>query len=181
MDSTSSNLAANLKRLREVRGLSQQGLADLSGVPRPTVAHLESGNANPTVVVLLRVCQVLGVPLDRLIEQPGAHARFYPQASLPRRSRAGVTVTQLLVDPPPGLGIERLELTGKAAHTASGQSGSCRYLACEAGELEVAFEGKSFRLGAGDVLSMRGGAPYECQRTGRRAAIAYQLTVPMPG
>jgi XRE family transcriptional regulator, regulator of sulfur utilization len=50
-----ANLADNLRALREARGLSQQQIAEIAGVPRPTWAHLESGAANPTVAVLVRV------------------------------------------------------------------------------------------------------------------------------
>lgn len=48
-----TNLAGNIRKLREERGLSQQRMADLSGMPRPTWASLESGSANPTLAVLL--------------------------------------------------------------------------------------------------------------------------------
>ena len=50
MDETGSNLAANARRLREARGLSQQQMAQLSGIPRPTWASLEAGDANPNAV-----------------------------------------------------------------------------------------------------------------------------------
>jgi XRE family transcriptional regulator, regulator of sulfur utilization len=69
-DDISTRLAANLKRLRETRGLSQASLAESSGVPRPTIAHLESGQANPTLSVVLRVAAALGVSVDGLVD-PG--------------------------------------------------------------------------------------------------------------
>ena len=49
MDAAGSNLGANVKRLREGRGLSQQQMARLAGLPRPTWASLESGDATVTV------------------------------------------------------------------------------------------------------------------------------------
>ena len=49
MADSAANLAANVRRLREERGLSQQRIAQLAGVPRPTWASLESGSANPTL------------------------------------------------------------------------------------------------------------------------------------
>ena len=54
------NLGRNIRQLRDRRGLSQQRLADLSGVPRATWANLESGGANPTLAVLVRVAAVPG-------------------------------------------------------------------------------------------------------------------------
>ena len=60
MDDIHANLAANVKRLREARGLSQQRMAELSGIPRPTWASLESGGANPTLAVLSRAFTCAG-------------------------------------------------------------------------------------------------------------------------
>ncbi len=179
-DNTSSNLALNLKRLREVRGLSQQALADLSGVPRPTVAHLESGNANPTVLVLLRVCHSLSVSMDQLVEQPGSGVRFYAKQILPKRARHGVQVSQIMVDPPLGHSMERLELAPKArfAVAAQGSSGR-RYFACEEGDLELDIEGTSYRMGAGDVVTLRGESGHEYRNSGKKPAVAYCFTVPV--
>ena len=47
-----ARLANNVTQLREARGLTQQQMAKLAGLPRATWAHLESGNANPTQPVL---------------------------------------------------------------------------------------------------------------------------------
>jgi len=179
-DNTSSNLALNLKRLREVRGLSQQALADLSGVPRPTVAHLESGNANPTVLVLLRVCHSLSVSMDQLVEQPGSGVRFYAKQSLPKRARQGAQVSQIMVDPPLGHSMERFEFAPKARYSVPAQgSGGRRYLACEEGELELDVEGTSYRLGAGDVVTLRGESGHEYKNSGKKPAVAYCFTVPI--
>ena len=64
------NLADNMRALREARGLSQQQMAQIAGVPRPTWAHLESGAANPTMTVLVRVASALQVRVDELIAPP---------------------------------------------------------------------------------------------------------------
>ncbi|MEC8191146.1 MAG: helix-turn-helix transcriptional regulator, partial [Myxococcota bacterium] len=48
IDDISSNLALNVRQLRSARQLSQVQLAQIAGIPRPTLAHLESGSANPT-------------------------------------------------------------------------------------------------------------------------------------
>ena len=42
-------------------------LATLSGVPRPTIANLESGSANPTLGVLVRIASSLQVSIEQLI------------------------------------------------------------------------------------------------------------------
>src|SRR3569832_2219822 len=52
---TASHLARNLVNLRRTRGLTQDMLARDAGVPRSTVANLESGEGNPSLAVLVKV------------------------------------------------------------------------------------------------------------------------------
>ena len=46
-DKASQNLANTLGQLRDLRGWTQSQLAEHSGVPRPTIATLESGTSSP--------------------------------------------------------------------------------------------------------------------------------------
>src|ERR1041385_6248464 len=98
----SGRLARNTKQLREARGLTQQQIAKLAGLPRATWAHLESGEANPTLAVLDRAATVLQVSIEELLSAPRATARFYARGSLPVRTPGEATVRKLLPDPIPG-------------------------------------------------------------------------------
>ena len=64
IDSISGNLADNIRQLREARGLTQQQMAKISGLPRPTWSNLESGAANPTVAVLVKVATALQISVE---------------------------------------------------------------------------------------------------------------------
>ena len=46
---TALHLGRNIQTLREARGVTQQQIARVAGVPRATWANLESGAANPTL------------------------------------------------------------------------------------------------------------------------------------
>jgi len=81
------HLADNIKALRETRGLSQQQMAKAAGIPRATWTHLESGAANPTLAVLIKVAAALQVRLDELLASPRQPARFLKAAELPTRDR----------------------------------------------------------------------------------------------
>ena len=66
--STNQNLANNVKRLREAKGLSQEKLARLADVANNTLIKMESGeNKNPTLETLKKVAKALGVSVDNLI------------------------------------------------------------------------------------------------------------------
>jgi len=62
-------LGQNLKNWRELRGISQEGLADLCGLHRTYISGIERGVRNPTIVVLDRIASSLNVsPGDLLLE-----------------------------------------------------------------------------------------------------------------
>src|SRR5689334_16247358 len=103
MDDVASNLGRNIQELREARGLSQQQIAALAGIPRATWANLESGGANPTLAVLVRVAHALHVRVEELIEPPRRAGRLYPADALPTRKRGAVTVRKLLPESIAGL------------------------------------------------------------------------------
>ena len=56
-------LAADVRRLRKAKGLSQEALALAADVDRTYVSQLERCVANPSIVILQRVAQALGVSL----------------------------------------------------------------------------------------------------------------------
>jgi len=66
--STNQNLASNIKKLRETKGLSQEKLARLADVANNTLIKMESGeNKNPTLDTLKKVAKALDVSVDDLI------------------------------------------------------------------------------------------------------------------
>src|SRR5262249_26788932 len=65
-------LAKNVRELRRARGLTQNQMAKISGLPRATWANLESGAANPTLAVLHGVALALQVPIEELLGAPRA-------------------------------------------------------------------------------------------------------------
>jgi transcriptional regulator with XRE-family HTH domain len=61
-------LAANLRRFRDARGLSQDDVIYLADVDRRGYQRLENGRArkNPTVKTLFRIAEILKVSLQDL-------------------------------------------------------------------------------------------------------------------
>jgi transcriptional regulator with XRE-family HTH domain len=180
-DAAAFNLANNIRTLREARGLTQQQMAKLSGVPRPTWANLESGAANPTLAILVRVAAALQIRVEELIGPPKASARFYRSDELARRVRGTVTIRKLLPDPIAGLEIERMELPAGATLTGVPHTpGTREYLACERGELALTAAGETWRLRPGDVLAFRGDQRHGYANPGGGVAVGYSFVVLAP-
>lgn len=174
-------LADNVKQLRAARGMTQARLAKLAGVPRPTIAHLETGGANPTLAVLVKVASALQVSIEELVSRPRAACRHYPAAGLKERRRGEVTLRNLLPDPLPGVSLERLLLPPRARMSGvPHMPGTREYLTCEAGAVELRVAGERFLLAPGDVVVFRGDQPHGYRNPGDRPAIGYSVVLLAP-
>ena len=67
--------AYQLARLRLLRGLTQQEVAQLVGTAQSSIARLESGRGQPSLALLQRVVEALGGRLTIKIEAPQDLAR----------------------------------------------------------------------------------------------------------
>jgi transcriptional regulator with XRE-family HTH domain len=149
-------------------------MAQLSGMPRPTWASLESGSANPTLSVLSRAAAALQVSIEELIGAPRTAARLFAAAEIGERKRQGATLRPLLPEAIPGLDISRMELQpggqmGGIPHTA----GTREYLSCERGRIELVASGERWQLGPGDSLVFRGDQRHTYRNlNARRSAVA---------
>ena len=101
-DHVAAHLARNLGSLRHARALTQEMLAKAAGVPRSTIANLESGEGNPSLTVLVKVANALGVPIDELLGAPRAKVRKWAAADIAARMQGrGVTMRPLVPEPVP--------------------------------------------------------------------------------
>lgn len=176
-----ADLAANVKRLREGLGMSQARLASASGVPRPTIANLETGSANPTLQVMLKIAAALRVGVEDLIGASRDAPRLFEPDDVPTEQHGEVTIRTLLPDDIPGMQIQRLELPPGAAYRAAERvRGTREYLACETGQLELSSDGETFRLREGALLAVRADRPREYACRARKATVAYSVVVLAP-
>jgi transcriptional regulator with XRE-family HTH domain len=70
-------VAANVRRARLRRGLTQEELAEAAGVDLTYLQRIERGTANPSVRVLVSIANALDVPPSRL----------FRKARMPQRRR----------------------------------------------------------------------------------------------
>jgi transcriptional regulator with XRE-family HTH domain len=54
-------VGANLKRIRQKKGLTQERFAEISGFSQQYLSGLERGHRNPTVVTVYELAVALGV------------------------------------------------------------------------------------------------------------------------
>jgi transcriptional regulator with XRE-family HTH domain len=172
VDDERTRLAQNLKDQREARGLTQQELSERSGVPRPTLAHLESGQGNPTLAVLIKVAGALGTGIEALVAATKPKVRVVATADVPAEQRGGVELRALGMDL--GIGFERWELArGARLERGAGRSGERRVVVCETGELSILVGQAEHRLKAGDVAVIDAAVRPAFESRGRGVSVVY--------
>ncbi len=162
---TAAHLARNLASLRHTRALTQGALAKAAKLPRSTVASLESGQGNPSLTVLVKVAQALGVPIDELLASPRAMVRRWPAAEVALRSKGrGVTIRELVPEPVPDEMMEVMDfapggLMGGTPHLP----GTREFFTCLDGHVNLTVAGEKYELTQGDVLAFPGNLPHSYQ------------------
>lgn len=159
MSDISKNLGESLAYLRKARGLTQEQLAKISGIPRTTLSHIESGEGNPSLTTLSKLALALGVPYEELLSAPRSSCILMRSHELKKHQRAQgkVNKVELLPRPIPGLQFERLELQAYALLIGTPHSkGTREYFTCTKGRIAVMIEGNEYPLKEGDVLAFLG-------------------------
>lgn len=70
MDYLSHNVAVNLKRIRNSKGMSLDVVAEQTGVSKSMLAQIEKGNANPTIGILGKIASGLRLEFNDLMKAP---------------------------------------------------------------------------------------------------------------
>lgn len=73
-------IGANVRRLREEKGLSQEKFGFESDIDRTYISGIERGRRNPTATIIEKIASALGVASFVLLMEPDE-----PEASKPRR------------------------------------------------------------------------------------------------
>ena len=56
----------NLKKYRQLKGLTQEQLAEVVGVRRETIMRLEAGKYNPSLKLALDLSRTVNIPIEEL-------------------------------------------------------------------------------------------------------------------
>ncbi len=64
-----SQIGKNIKKIRNVKGLSQQAFADLFQLTRGNISSYEEFRAEPKIEVIIKIAKYFGIPLADIIEK----------------------------------------------------------------------------------------------------------------
>jgi transcriptional regulator with XRE-family HTH domain len=155
------NLAHQLVEIRQKRSLTQESFAKLVGLPRSTIANLESGQGNPSLVNLAKMAAALGMTIEQLLHPPRAICTHIKEKDIPKfeRNNGLVKILKLLPDSLPHSEIDRIEISpGGLMKGIPHSSGTKEYFYCLTGEIRIQVFNDSFHLKKGDILAFPGEA-----------------------
>ncbi len=170
------NLGQNLILLRKKRKLTQESLARLAHVPRSTLTHMESGSGNPSLMNLVKVAGSLQVSIEELLAPPRNECQLIKKDNVPRikRAKGEATVYKILVDPLPGMEIDKVELApGAILKGVPHIQGTKEYFSCFQGVFTLRVAGECFQVEKGDVFIFPGDQNHSYQNNGQSLAIGF--------
>ena len=131
-------------------------------MPRSTIANLESGEANPSLAVLVKVAGALSVPIDELLAAPRAKVRKWTADEIGSRQRGqGVAERPLVPEPmPDGMVVVMDFAPGARLGGTPHLPGTREYFTCLEGRVGIVVAGQRHDLEAGDVLAFPGNIPH---------------------
>lgn len=178
-------VGSNLRRLRKGHGFSLERLAELSGVSRAMLGQIETAKSVPTVSLLWRVADALGVPVATLVA-----TEREPSVVVIPRDRASVLIASdgryasRSLTPgnrPRAAGF--FEVTYASGHREefpAAEIGTRHNLVVSEGRLAVAVGGEAaVTLEQGDSIAFDASRPYIIENTGTSPALGY-LVVTAP-
>jgi transcriptional regulator with XRE-family HTH domain len=169
-------VAANVRRLRAVRGLSAGALAAASGVGKATLSRIEAGQANPTVETLYALADALGVSFGTLTSAETPRVRVTRAADTPRVGGAvQIRVLDRLYGAPLVELLDAVFPAGKVRDADPHPPGVTEHLVVVRGRLRAGPARQPVELDAGDLLRFPGDVPHVYAALGGEDAEAIVL------
>jgi transcriptional regulator with XRE-family HTH domain len=180
-----SAIGLRVKQERQARRWTLDQLADAAGVSRRMVVNVEQGAANPSVGILLRISDALGIGLPALVEPPQRRSvkvtRAGEGAVLWSSESGGRGVLVAGTQPPDVLELWDWTLSPGDAHASEAHSsGTKELLQVHEGTVTVEVAGESLSLEAGDAITFDGDLSHSYTNPGTEPA-RFSLAVFEPG
>ena len=177
-----------LSALRQARSLSLEELSRLAGVSKSMLSQIERAQANPTVAVVWRLANALGVPMGELLGNTQGPAEpaieLIPAHATPSlRSPDGLCELRILGPVDLAGKFEWYALSvqpGGALQSQAHEQGTREHLTVLSGTLEVASGEASQRLKAGETARYAADGVHSIGNPGKSGASAW-LVVLHPG
>lgn len=190
MDEATARLArtvgARVRQERQARGWTLDQLAEAASASRRSVINVEQGVANPSVGILLKLSDALGIGLPALVAPPEptprlAVTRAGEAAALWTGDHGGRGVLVAGTAPPDVLELWDWTVQPGERHSSEAHTeGTREIIHVLSGTLTVEVDGQTVELNAGDALPFPGDVDHAYANLAQQPA-RFALTVFEPG
>ena len=168
----------NIRRLRNRRNLSLEGLAKASGVSRAMLGQIELGRSVPTINVVWKIARAFEVPFSTMIAtQEGARMRVIRADETKILTSASGEFSSRALFPFEGerrTEFYELRLQPQGTEEADAHApGTMENLVVVKGAIEIEIGGKIERLGVGDAILFQADQPHAYRNPLRQETVAY--------
>lgn len=176
-------VGANLRRFRRRQGLSLDRLAKLSGVSRAMLSQIETGKSVPTIALLWKVSNALGVAVPHLLtsDKVSAVQILRKRDAKVLAAQDGRHVKRALHPQDSERRVEFHEVRLAALHrehVAPPAPGTRDNLLVAQGQLEISLgSDKPFVLGQGDAALFEADVPHVFRNLSSEEAVLYVVTI----
>jgi len=155
----SATLAANLRAGRKERGWRLEDLASRSGVSRGMLQQIETGQTNPSIATVARICATLGISIGQLVEPPEDLGRVTAPTDVEVRRAGSASEARLLINDGQAPFVELWDFV-IAPHdeivSHAHPAGTRELIHLHQGELVVEVGGATFHVAEGGSVRIRG-------------------------
>jgi transcriptional regulator with XRE-family HTH domain len=171
-------VGVNLRRLRSKRGLSLERLSQRAGVSRAMLSQIELGRSVPTINLLWKIAQALGVTFSTFLSEQPAQVPVI----LPARkgqfltNRAGTFTTRALFpfDGPRRSEFYEIRIDPEVEEPARPQpAGTSENVVVSTGTIEIGVDRTVYALETGDALLYAADRPHFYRNVGTVPAVLY--------
>jgi transcriptional regulator with XRE-family HTH domain len=176
------NLGMRLQALRGRRGLSQRKLAARAGVSNATVSLIESGRTDPSMGLMKRILESLGVSFAEFFadESHISEQYFYTRDELSEISSGPISYRQV------GSDLSKVQLQILYEQYLAGADTGQSRISHEAeeggivirGRLEVSVGDRMQTLSAGDAYRFNSRIPHRFRNPGKEVCIVVSACTP---
>ena len=182
----SGRLGTRLRLARQMRGLTLKALSDEAGCSESLLSKIENGKASPSLPMLHRLVEVLGVNIGWMFEEVGEddgivfRAGKRPLIALdPLRRGEGISLERVIPYAPGHLlqcNIHHIDAGGESAGPIEHAGEEVGYVIT--GEVDLFVDGVAHRLSAGDAFVFKSDRPHHYRNPGLEPASIFWVNTP---
>ena len=162
MEKINEIVANNIAILRKKNRLSLEELGKLSGVSKSMLALIEKGDGNPTLGILWKIANGLGVPFDELTRRPDPMNHV-------------VKISEIEPIPIADGTARNYSVFSDDKNRRFSVQGTIEFFTVAEGSVKIINDGEEFILNKGDGIQFRGDVPHSYQNIADCQSTAYNI------